>query len=68
VTAALGQLPQLGGSAPPPAPTPQDTLTVRIIAAAVGPGNAHVTRAAVVQIGSSLPQGYAVLAWGPAVD
>lgn len=68
VTAALGQLPQLGGSAPPPAPTPQDTLTVRIIAAAVGPGNAHVTRAAVVQIGSSLPQGYAVLVWGPAVD
>ena len=68
VTAALAQLPQLGGSAPPPAPTPQDTLTVRIIAAAVGPGNAHVTRAAVVQIGSSLPQGYAVLAWGPAVD
>jgi general secretion pathway protein K len=68
VTAALAQLPQLGGSAPPSAPTPQDTLTVRIIAAAVGPGNAHVTRAAVVQIGSSLPQGYAVLAWGPAVD
>ena len=68
VTAALAQLPQLGGSAPPPAPTPQDTLTVRIIAAAVGPGNAHVTRAAVVQIGSSLPQGYAVLAWGTAVD
>ena len=68
VTAALAQVPQLGGGAPPPAPTPQDTLTVRIIAAAVGPGNAHVTRAAVIQVGSSLPQGYAVLAWGPAVD
>jgi general secretion pathway protein K len=68
VSAAVAHLPQLGGGAPPPAPTPQDVLTVRIIAAAIGPGNAHVTHTAVVRIGSSLPQGYTVLAWGSAVD
>jgi general secretion pathway protein K len=67
VAAAVAQLPQLGG-ATPAAAAPQDVLTVRIIAAAAGPGNAHVTRSAVIRIGSTLPQGYAVLAWGNAVD
>jgi len=68
VTDALAQIPQIGGGAPPRAPTPQEAPTVRIIAAAVGPGNAHVTHTAVVRIGSSLPQGYMVLAWGNTVD
>lgn len=69
VAAAVAQLPQIGEAAAP-TPTPQDVLTVRITAAAVGPGNAHVTHTAVVRVGSSLPQGYAVLAWsgGGAVD
>ncbi len=68
VTAAVARLPQLGGEAPPSAASPQDVLTVRIIAAARGPGNAHVVRTAVVRIGASLPQGYMVAAWGSAVD
>jgi general secretion pathway protein K len=68
VAAAVAQLPQLGGTPTPTAAAPQDVLTVRIIATAAGPGNAHVTRSAVVRIGSTLPQGYAVLAWGNAVD
>jgi general secretion pathway protein K len=68
VAAAVAQLPQLGGAAPPPAPTPQDVLTVRVVAAAAGPGNAQVTHTAVVRIGPAMPSGYAVLAWGNAVD
>jgi general secretion pathway protein K len=68
VTAAVAQLPRIGAPEAPPAPTPQDVITIRIIAAAVGPDNAHVTHTAVVRIGSSLPQGYAVLASGNAVD
>jgi general secretion pathway protein K len=67
VVAALAQLPQLGGAATPAA-APQDVQTVRIIAAAAGPGNAHVKHSAIVRVGSTLPQGYAVLAWGNAVD
>ena len=41
-----------------------DALTVRVTALASGPGNASVTRTAVVRTGTTLPQGYAVLAWG----
>src|SRR5271170_725046 len=59
VTAAVAQLPHLGGDAPPADPSPQDVLTVRIIAAAHGPGNARVTHTAIVRVGASLPQGYA---------
>jgi general secretion pathway protein K len=44
-------------------PTP-DALTVRVTALASGPGNASVTRTAVVRTGTTLPQGYTVLAWG----
>jgi hypothetical protein len=68
VTAAVAQLPHLVGDAAPPAPSPQDVLTVRIIAAAYGPGNARVIHTAIVRVGASLPQGYTVLAWGNAVD
>jgi general secretion pathway protein K len=47
---------------------PADALTVRITALASGPGNASVTRTAVVRTGATLPQGYAVLAWGNSVN
>jgi len=45
-----------------------DNLTVRITALASGPGNARVTRTAVVRTGATLPQGYAVLAWGNSLN
>jgi general secretion pathway protein K len=48
--------------------TTTDALTVRITALAAGPGNARVTRTAVVRTGASLPQGYAVLAWGTGLN
>jgi len=57
-------------SAPTAPPIPQagqpppEALTVRITALASGPGNARVNRTAVVRVGSGLPQGNAVLAWG----
>ncbi len=52
----------------PGLPAPPDALTVRITALASGPGNARVTRTAVVRTGATLPQGYAVLAWGGSLD
>jgi general secretion pathway protein K len=64
VVAALATIPQLGQAAPPVSATPADSLIARISAAALGRGNARVTRVAIVRIGSSLPQGYAVLSWG----
>ncbi len=51
-----------------PSQPPPDALTVRITALASGPGNARVTRTAVVRTGASLPQGYAVLAWGSSLN
>ena len=48
--------------------TPPDALTVRITALAAGPGNARVTRTAVVRTGASLPQGYTMLAWGTSLN
>jgi hypothetical protein len=45
-----------------------DALTVRITALAAGPGNARVTRTAVVRTGATLPQGYTVLAWGNSLN
>lgn len=68
VAAALAQTPRLAQGAAPTAQTQQDTQTVRIIAAAAGPGNARVVHSAVVRIGPTLPQGYSVLAWGGRVD
>jgi general secretion pathway protein K len=41
-------------------------LTVRIIAAADGPGNAEVSSTAIVRIGPNLPHGYVMLARGGA--
>ena len=51
----------------PNQPSP-DALTVRITALAFGPGNAQVTRTAVVRTGATTPQGYAVLAWGNSLN
>jgi general secretion pathway protein K len=47
---------------------PLDALTVRITALASGPGNARMTRTAVVRTGATLPQGYAVLAWSSSLN
>jgi general secretion pathway protein K len=68
VTAALATIPQLGQAAPPASAAPTDLLTVRISAAAPGSGNARATRVAIVRVGSTLPQGYAVLSWGSGSD
>lgn len=68
VAAALAQASQASQGAPAADQTPPDVVTVRIIAIAAGPGNARVTRTAVVRIGATLPQGYAVLAWGSSLD
>jgi general secretion pathway protein K len=64
VAAAVAQISQTTQGAVPIAPTPADVLTVRIIAQALGPGNARITRTAIVRLGSTLPEGYVVLAWG----
>ena len=50
--------------APSPLQPPPDVLTTRITANAFGPGNASVTRFAIVRLGAALPSGYQVLAWG----
>ncbi|MGH7114452.1 MAG: general secretion pathway protein GspK [Stellaceae bacterium] len=68
VAAALAQILQQDQGASPVNAEPRDVLTARIIAAALGPGNARVTRTAIVRVGPSLPQGYVVLAWGNRVD
>lgn len=68
VAAALAQTPQEAQSATPIATAPPDSLILRIIAQATGPGNAQASRTAVVRIAASLPQGYAVLAWRNTAD
>jgi general secretion pathway protein K len=74
VVAAVLALTSATGSSPPGQPIIQpgqgspDNLTVRITALASGPGNARVTRTAVVRTGATLPQGYTVLAWGSSLN
>jgi general secretion pathway protein K len=68
VAAALSLLPQAPQAVSTRNPTTPDLLTVRITAVAIGPGNARVTRAAIVRIGATLPGGYSVLAWGSGFD
>lgn len=68
VAAAVARLSQANPIAPAAAPGDDNTLTVRIIAAARGPGNARITRIAVVRVGATLPGGYVALAWGNRVD
>ena len=74
VVAAALALSSTTGSLPARQPIVQpgqaspDNLTVRITALASGPGNARVTRTAVVRTAGTLPQGYAVLAWGTSLN
>ena len=74
VVAAALALASTGPSVPQAVPqagqTPPEAATVRITALASGPGNARVNRTAVVRLGTTLPRGYAVLAWtsGPDLD
>jgi len=64
VATALAEIAQ-GASVPiSPNQAPPDLFIVRITAAAFGPGNARVTRSAIVRVGAMLPGGYAVLTWG----
>jgi general secretion pathway protein K len=67
LTSTIGSLPT-GQPAVQPSQTPPDNLMVRITALASGPGNARVTRTAVVRTAVTLPQGYAVLAWGNSLN
>jgi general secretion pathway protein K len=69
VAAALAMTSTTGQPVVRPGPAaPPDALTVRITALAVGPGNASVTRTAVVRTGATQPRGYAVLAWGNSLN
>jgi general secretion pathway protein K len=68
VAAALAAIPQPAQAGSPVGPAPGDLLTVRIFAEALGPESAHVTRTAIVRIGSTLPQGYLVLSWDSGGD
>jgi general secretion pathway protein K len=66
VAAALAQISPLP-QAPAPANQPlPDLVTARIKASAFGPGNARVTKTAIVRVGPALPGGYTVLAWSRA--
>ena len=68
VAAALATIPQLAQASSPVGLAPGDLLTVRVFAVALGPGIARVTRTAIVRVGSALPHGYLVLAWGSSDD
>jgi len=68
VAAALADIAQAAPAPVSPNQPPPDILTVRITATASGPGNARVTRSAIVRVGAMLPRGYAVLAWGSDLD
>jgi general secretion pathway protein K len=68
VAAALATATQSGEAATPTEPTPPDVVTARITAVASGPGKARIERVAVVRIGASLANGYAILAWGDRID
>lgn len=61
-TTLAGQVASSGNQMPP------DVVTVQITALASGPGNARVTRSAVIRFGAMLPRGYVVLAWGSGFD
>jgi hypothetical protein len=45
-----------------------DLVIARIHAIAQGPGNAQVSRAAIVRIGPAIKRGYEPLAWGDTVE
>ncbi len=62
VAAALAQLAQTDEGAPAAGSAPSEALLARITAAAVGPGNARLTRTAIVRTDAALPLGYVMLA------
>jgi len=68
VAAALALSSPTGQQAVQPNQPPPDALTVRITALASGPGNARVTRTAVVRTAATVPQGYSVLAWASSLN
>jgi general secretion pathway protein K len=68
VAAALALSSQTGQPVVQPNQAPPDALTVRITALASGPGNARVTRTAVVRTAATVPQGYSVLAWAGSLN
>src|SRR5580693_4520294 len=68
VAAALALSSPTGQQAVQPNQPPPDALTVRITAFASGPGNARVTRTAVVRTAATVPQGYSVLAWASSLN
>jgi general secretion pathway protein K len=68
VAAALALSSPTGQQAVQPNQPPPDALTVRITALAAGPGNARVTRTAVVRTAATVPQGYSVLAWAGSLN
>src|SRR6266436_2885595 len=68
VTAALAQI-QAVSQVPAPANQAVETpVMVRVMASALGPGNARVQRSAIVNVGAMLPGGYKILAWGDSLD
>jgi general secretion pathway protein K len=68
VTAALARIAPADQFAPSRNQAPQDPLIARVTASALGPGNARVKRSAIVRVGTAVPGGYAVLAWGGILD
>jgi len=68
VSAALAAVAQTVPAPVPQNQAPPELLTVRITATAFGADNARVKRTAIVRVGSSLPGGYMVLAWGGGFD
>ena len=68
VAAALSRLAPLSQIATAGNQTLQNPVIVRITATASGPGNARITRSAIVRVGTALPGGYTVLAWRSGFD
>jgi general secretion pathway protein K len=64
---AVAQLPVIG-VLPPVNPLPPDLATTRITATAIGPGNARISRTAIVRFGAMLPRSYEALYWGRAIE
>jgi general secretion pathway protein K len=64
VAAALAEVSPASQAPNPPNQPSLDLVTVRIEASAVGPGDARVSKTAIARVGTMLPGGYALLAWG----
>jgi general secretion pathway protein K len=68
VMAALSRIAPFSQIAVSGIQTAQNPVIVRITAGALGPDKARVSRRAIVRVGTTLPGGYAVLAWGGGLD